>query len=74
MESCRFYYNTFDSSRGDLSALYVRPRRLGLHEALQLTDCMAQRDHSMLTFEQEQFQGASGIIEKLKVRTTPTRL
>ncbi|KAK9894005.1 nuclear transport factor 2 [Cystobasidium minutum MCA 4210] len=24
------------------------------------------RDHSMLTFEAEQFQGASGIIEKLK--------
>jgi len=27
-----------------------------------------QRDHSMLTFESEQFQGSAGIIEKLKVR------
>jgi hypothetical protein len=25
-----------------------------------------QRDHSMLTFESEQFQGATGIIDKLK--------
>lgn len=68
----QFYYNQFDSDRKGLAPLYVSSRKclfrahLALHSRSRFLNPL-QRDHSMLSFEGQQFQGASAIVEKLAV-------
>jgi protein-S-isoprenylcysteine O-methyltransferase Ste14 len=59
-----FYYQTFDSDRAGLAALYVGSTALVLR-SLAIQVYFLQRDNSMLSFEGAQTAGAAAIVEKL---------
>lgn len=69
-----FYYNTFDTSRQNLSSLYVCEPSCKQPPSYSLIRISEKREQSMLTFETAAVQGVTGIIEKLTVYEDPLSL